>query len=108
FVPYGATGGISASRMFHQPANKSGEDVTLLGSNDVDGPKRLFDPANFQRPFLILWAIFLIFYFSELANFSLSIDEEKAIFRSDAAAWVSQDRWLAYLIERFLLPSPVV
>jgi hypothetical protein len=94
--------------VIHHPADKEGKVVTLLDSNSADAPKRLFDPRNFQRPFLILWAIFSIFYFSELAGFSLSIDEESAVFRSDAAVWVAQDRWLAYLIERFLLPPPIL
>jgi hypothetical protein len=82
--------------------------VTLLGSSSVDAPKRLFEPADFRRPFLILWAIFVLFYFSELAGFSLSIDEEKALLRTDPATWAAQDRWLIYLIERFILPPPVL
>jgi hypothetical protein len=82
--------------------------VTLLGSSSAGTPKRLFVPADFQRPFLILWAIFVLFYFSELAGFSLSIDEEKALLRIDPDVWAAQDRWLAYLIERFVLPPPVL
>jgi len=82
--------------------------VTPPGSNSVDALKQLFDPRSFQRSFLALWVIFSIFYFSELANFSLSIDEEGAVFRSDAAAWAAQGRWLDYLIERFVLPPPVL
>jgi hypothetical protein len=87
---------------------REGDIVTLPGSDSADAPKRLFEPGNFQRPFFILWAIFAIFYFSELAGFSLSIDEEKAIFRTSAQVWVQQGRWLAYLVERFLLPQPVL
>lgn len=79
--------------------------MTQLGSGT---PKRLFEPADFRRPFLILWAIFALFYFSELAGFSLSIDEEKALLRTDAGVWAAQDRWLIYLIERFILPPPVL
>jgi hypothetical protein len=71
-------------------------------------PRPLFDPRDFRRAFPILLAMFSIFYFSELANFSLSIDEEKAILREDAAVWIAQERWLCYLIERFILPPPVV
>src|SRR5262245_5522091 len=85
-----------------------GEIVTQPGSSSADAPKRLFEPADFRRPFLILWAIFVLFYFSELAGFSLSNDEEKALFRADPAVWLAQDRWLAYLIERFILPPPVL
>ncbi|HJR22736.1 MAG TPA: glucosyltransferase domain-containing protein [Dongiaceae bacterium] len=82
--------------------------MTLLGSNSATAPKRLFEPADFQRTFLILWAIFVLFYFSELAGFSLSIDEEKALMRTDPGLWVAQDRWLIYLIELFVLPPPVL
>jgi Ca2+/Na+ antiporter len=82
--------------------------VTLLDSRSAAVPKRLFEPADFRRPFLILGAIFVLFYFSELAGFSLSIDEEIATFRTDPAVWASQDRWMIYLIERFVLPPPVM
>lgn len=82
--------------------------MTLLGSGSAGVPKRLFEPADFQRAFLILWAIFVLFYFSELAGFSLSIDEEKALLRHDPGAWAMQDRWLIYLIEGFVLPPPVL
>ena len=82
--------------------------MTLLGSGSAGAPKRLFEPADFRRPFLILWAIFVLFYFSELAGFSLSIDDEYALLRTDPAVWLAQDRWLAYLIERFILPPPVL
>ena len=82
--------------------------MTLFDSSSAATPKRLFEPGDFRRPFLILWAIFIVFYFSELASFSLSIDEEKALFRNDQGVWAGQDRWLMYVIERFLLPPPVM
>ena len=56
--------------------------MTQLGSSSAGAPKRLFEPADFRRPFLILWAIFVLFYFSELAGFSLSIDEETSLIRT--------------------------
>lgn len=82
--------------------------MPLLGSSSAGAPRRVFDPADFRRPLLTLWAIFALFYFSELAGFSLSIDEESALFRADPAVWMEQGRWLAYLIERFVLPPPVL
>jgi hypothetical protein len=82
--------------------------VTLPGSNSANVLKQIVDSRNFQRTFFILWAIFSIFYFSELANFSLSIDEETAVSGRDGAIWAVQDRWLGYLIERFVLPAPVL
>jgi hypothetical protein len=85
-----------------------GDVVTQFGSSSAATPKRLFEPGDFRRPFLILWAIFVVFYFSELADFSLSIDDETALFRNNQAVWAGQDRWLIYVIERFLLPPPVM
>lgn len=82
--------------------------MALLGSSLPDALRQLVDPKNFQRSFFVLWAIFSVFYFSELANFSLSIDDELAVFRRDPAVWLAQDRWVNYLIERFLLRPPVI
>ena len=82
--------------------------VPQLGSSSAGAPTRVFEPAYFRRPFLILWAIFVLFYFSELAGFSLSIDEDSALFRADPTVWMEQGRWLAYLIRRFVLPPPVL
>lgn len=82
--------------------------MTLFGSSSAATPKRLLEPGDFRRPFLILWAIFTVFYFSELAGFSLSIDEEKSLFRNNPAVFAGEDRWLLYVIERFLLPPPVM
>jgi len=90
------------------PHSHEGDVVSLFGSSSAAAPKRLFEPGDFRRPFLILWAIFILFYFSELADFSLSIDEEKALFRNDPAVFVGEDRWLLYVIERFLLPPTVM
>jgi hypothetical protein len=82
--------------------------VTLLGSNPVDAKNWLVDPERWLRTFLVLLAIFVVFYFSELANFSLSIDEEYAIFSTGSDIWVQQDRWAIYLIERLFLAAPVI
>ncbi|WP_189476394.1 glucosyltransferase domain-containing protein [Mesorhizobium sp. M2A.F.Ca.ET.043.05.1.1] len=60
------------------------------------------------RAAINLFAIFVAMYFSELASFSLSIDEEVAAFRTDSSIWIAQGRWGAYLIERFLIPNPVM
>ncbi|MES0195290.1 glucosyltransferase domain-containing protein [Mesorhizobium sp. M0011] len=60
------------------------------------------------RPAINLFAIFVAMYFSELASFPLSIDDEVTAFRTDASIWILQGRWGAYLIERFLIPHPVM
>ena len=64
--------------------------MTLFGSSSAGTPKRLFEPGDFRRPFLILWAIFILFYFSELASFSLSIDEERRC--SATTGWSGRGR----------------
>ncbi|WP_181182963.1 glucosyltransferase domain-containing protein [Mesorhizobium sp. B3-2-1] len=63
---------------------------------------------NTVRQAITLFVIFVAMYFSELASFSLSIDEELTAFRTDPSIWIIQGRWGAYLIERFLLPHPVM
>lgn len=55
-----------------------------------------------------LMLIFLALYFSELGIFPLSIDEEFGAYRKDAAGWVAQGRWAAYLLEDILFPQPTV
>ena len=67
-------------------------------------PKQ-FEPA--LKALLILLSLFAVFHLNELANFTLSIDDEFAAFR-DAAVWLSQGRWTTYLFERFVLPQPVL
>ena len=79
-----------------------------IGAKLADLLDHLGDFRAFQRPFLILLAVFSIFYFSELANFSLSIDDELAAMRGDAAIWAAQGRWLSYLVEQFLISQPVL
>jgi len=56
----------------------------------------------------ILLAIFCLLYFVELASFSLSIDEEIALFGGQGPAWIMQGRWGAYLVETFILTRPVL
>ncbi|TIV46186.1 MAG: hypothetical protein E5V96_08350, partial [Mesorhizobium sp.] len=65
-------------------------------------PMMLIRPSSI-RAAINLFAIFVAMYFSELASFSLSIDEEVAAFRTDSSIWIAQGRWGAYLIERFLI-----
>jgi hypothetical protein len=57
-------------------------------------------------PYLV--AIALLFNFSSLAFYSISIDSEMAVFREDAQAWLSQGRWTAYIIERFIFPKTTI
>lgn len=56
----------------------------------------------------VLLGLFAVFHVSELANFTLSIDDEFSAFRNKASVWIAQGRWATYLFERFVLPRPVV
>lgn len=74
----------------------------------MDTPQTMLTRPSSIRAAINLFAIFVAMYFSELASFSLSIDEELAALRTDSSIWIAQGRWGAYLIERFLIPNPVM
>ncbi|MCF6122833.1 hypothetical protein EN904_08845 [Mesorhizobium sp. M7A.F.Ca.CA.001.07.2.1] len=74
----------------------------------MDTPQIMLTRPSTIRPAINLFAIFAAMYFSELASFPLSVDEEVTAFRTDASVWIIQGRWGAYLIERFLIPHPVM
>lgn len=62
-------------------------------------------PRTWAGPLLAAAVVFLLVYGVELANFSLSIDEEAASFATDTAqAWLSQGRWGMGLLT-WLLPN---
>lgn len=56
----------------------------------------------------VLFLSFAIFNLDGLTSFTLSVDDEFAAFRENAAAWVAQGRWTIYLWERFVVPQPVL
>jgi hypothetical protein len=55
---------------------------------------------------LVLLAVVLHIY--PLGNFLLSIDDEASAWREDPAVWVAQGRWGMYVVERFVLPQPII
>lgn len=59
----------------------------------MDTPQIMLTRQSTIRPAINLFAIFVAMYFSELASFSLSVDEELAAFRTDASIWIIQGRW---------------
>ncbi len=73
-----------------------------LGESDFE----LFEPT--LKALSVLLLLFAVFHASQLANFTLSIDDEYAAFRENPVVWVSQGRWTTYLFERFVLSQPVV
>lgn len=58
--------------------------------------------------FALLFAVFAATHFQSLTGLSLTADDDHAFFRTDPAVWVQQGRWGAYLVERFILPLPVI
>lgn len=58
--------------------------------------------------FAILMGIVLALNLYSLSSFSLSIDDEFAVFRDRPDVWIGQGRWTAYLIERLIFPQPVM
>jgi hypothetical protein len=64
--------------------------------------------SGLLRALGILLLVFAAFYAVKLATPSLAIDDELAVFRDKADYWVGQGRWTTYLVERFLLPQPVL
>jgi len=58
-------------------------------------------PEEGARIFVFL-AVFVVFHFYHLANFSISIDDEYAIWRRNPDIWVAQGRFVTYLVETLL------
>lgn len=81
--------------------------------DDLESPNLLVLPARFA-PLIAAIAVFLLVYGTELANFSLSIDEEVATLNlgffpnadqaTIAGAWLSQGRWGMTLLT-WILPN---
>jgi len=57
---------------------------------------------------VLLLGTFVLFYFSALSGFALSIDDEMGAVRTDPAIWASQGRWLMYLLELRIIPQPTL
>ncbi len=88
-------------KIYDKPNTSSADSPTLMRSAVL--------PSTFLRKdVLILLLIFVAFYFFRLADFSLSIDDEAAAMGLTANTWLSNGRWVAYLIYQYLLPQPVI
>jgi hypothetical protein len=64
--------------------------------------------VNAEKAVALFLALFAIFHLQQLANFTLSIDDEVAAFRVSADVWLGSGRWTVYLFERFVLPQSVL
>jgi hypothetical protein len=60
------------------------------------------------KAFLVLMALFVVFQFSALANFTISIDDELVALREDTSQWIREGRWAAYVLETYIITQPVV
>lgn len=70
--------------------------------------ERGLDPLGpWSKAVSILFSLFFVFYFFQLASFWPSIDEEQAAFGT-AGGWIQEGRWGTFLFLRFILPRPIV
>jgi len=56
----------------------------------------------------VLTSVVIAAYGFELFNLNLTIDEEVHAFSSQEYAWIAQGRWGMFLLNKFLLPQPVI
>lgn len=66
---------------------------------------------SFQKELQLLpWIIGLAFvvWFSSLATFSLGIDQENALLRTDERIWLSQGRWFIFFLNQYFYTQPIV
>lgn len=56
----------------------------------------------------VLGLLALIFWFSSLSVYSISIDQEFAAFQAGPTWWVQQGRWTTHLLTYYVFPQPVV
>ena len=58
--------------------------------------------------FISLLLISIIYWFSVLVRYDISIDDEYAIYRTNHKVWIAQGRWANFILTQFLLPQPVL
>lgn len=56
----------------------------------------------------VLGLLALVFWFTSLSTYFISIDQEFAAFQAGPLWWVEQGRWTTHLLTRYILPQPVV
>lgn len=57
---------------------------------------------------IVLLALFACLNAIDLTSLPLSIDDEFAMVREEPTVWLSQGRWVVYLIELLVMPKPVL
>ncbi|KHK65799.1 glucosyltransferase domain-containing protein [Pseudomonas frederiksbergensis] len=58
--------------------------------------------------FIILFGIGIALNLIPVTSFFLSVDDEVGAYRTDPSAWISDGRWTAFLVEKFIFPLPVL
>ncbi|MDX9960839.1 MAG: glucosyltransferase domain-containing protein [Aliarcobacter sp.] len=56
----------------------------------------------------IYFLIGFIFHIFEISNFLISVDDEYGAFRINPEAWISDGRWTAFFIEKFIFDQPTI
>lgn len=75
----------------------------------VSNAKRFIDVERLSvAEFSTLLGIGVLLNIVPVVNFFLSVDDEIGAFRSDPSVWISDGRWTAFLVEKFLFPVPVI
>ena len=82
--------------------NDSRKLTPLIGSTSL--PLQRWLP----RELWVLLAIFCLFYFFRLGEFSLSIDDELEALRDFARVWILTGRWAGFVIDQYLLPQSTI
>lgn len=66
--------------------------------------KDRFSPVEFSA----LLGVGILLNLIPMSNFFLSVDDEVGAFRTDPSVWISDGRWTAFLVEKFIFPLPVL
>lgn len=72
----------------------------LKGALSKDG----FSPREFSA----LLGVGILLNLIPMSSFFLSVDDEVGAFRTDPSVWISDGRWTAFLVEKFIFPLPVL
>jgi hypothetical protein len=60
------------------------------------------------REFSALLGVGIFLNLIPMSHFFLSVDDEVGAFRTDPSVWISDGRWTAFLVEKFIFPLPVL
>ncbi len=67
-----------------------------------------YKEQNTIKFFPVFFLIAVFFYFTELATFTISIDDEISLVAKHFSGWIGQGRWTNYLLYEYLIPQGVL